>query len=128
MWARLSRADTAVPIYRLDHDDEHPRFKISAGPAGQFTFNLTAVNGETILASERYAAHDGAKTGIAAVKANATIDERYVRKESSNGQYYFVLRPGNNEIVGTSEMYTAAARDGGIGSVKANAPLAPTEE
>jgi uncharacterized protein YegP (UPF0339 family) len=106
----------------------HPRFKIAASSGGQFTFNLTAANGEIILASERYASHDGAKRGVVAVQANATIDERYVRKDSTNGQYYFVLRAGNNEIIGTSEMYkTPAARDGGIGSVKANAPLAATE-
>ena len=106
----------------------HPRFKISDSPGGQFTFNLTASNGEIILASERYASRDSAKNGIAAVKTNATIDERYARKESSNGKHYFVLRAGNHEVVGTSELYnTAGSRDAGIASVKTNAPIAVTE-
>ena len=106
----------------------HPRFKISDSPGGQFIFNLTAANGEIILASERYASRDGAKSGIASVKSNATTDDRYVRKESSNGKHYFVLRAGNNEVIGTSEMYnTAGSRDTGIASVKTNAPIAVTE-
>src|SRR5689334_25150738 len=100
----------------------HPRFQISPAAGGQFSFNLTAKNGEIILASELYKSRSGAQDGIASVKVNAPLDERYVRKEARDGQYYFVLRAGNNETIGRSEMYaTPQGRDGGIQSVKANA-------
>jgi hypothetical protein len=38
------------------------------------------------------------------VKANAPIDERCMRKTASDQQFYFVLRVGNNETIGRSEM------------------------
>jgi len=41
----------------------------------------------------------------------------------------FNLKAGNGEVIGTSERYsTATARDGGIESVKANAPVAPVDD
>jgi len=53
---------------------------------------------------------------------------KFVIKKSA-GQYHFVLKAGNGEIIATSERYTtkAGARDG-IESVKSNAPTAPTED
>jgi uncharacterized protein len=91
----------------------------------QFLFSLLAANGEKILTSERYVAKASASNGIQSVKTNAPVDARYERKSSKANQPYFVLKAGNGEIVGTSEMYTSeAARDNGIASVKANAPTA----
>jgi uncharacterized protein YegP (UPF0339 family) len=91
----------------------------------QFQFSLTAANGEKLLASERYVKKASATAGIQSVKTNAPIDARYEKKASKANQPYFVLKAANNEIIGTSEMYSyEAARDGGIASVKANAPAA----
>ena len=46
-------------------------------------------------------------------------------RENASGQYYFVLKAGNGEVIATSESYTtkAAARKG-IRSVRFNAPFA----
>src|SRR5262245_39406576 len=91
----------------------------------QFVFSLLGGNNEKILASERYVAKSGAQHGIQSVKTNAGNDARFERKTSKANQPYFVLKAGNNEIIGTSEMYSSeAARDSGIASVKANAPSA----
>lgn len=50
---------------------------------------------------------------------------RFEISQSKNGQYYFVLRAGNNEIIAQSEMYTTkSAAKNGIESVKKNAPVA----
>ena len=47
-------------------------------------------------------------------------------KKGSTGQYRFVLKAGNGEIIATSETYTSkSAAKNGIDSVKANAPTAP---
>lgn len=96
----------------------------------QFMFNLVAGNAEIILTSERYAQKSGALGGIQSVKVNAPHDSRYERKTSAAQQPYFVLKAaGNNEIIGTSEMYSSTgARDRGIESVKTNAPTAPVED
>ncbi len=47
-------------------------------------------------------------------------------KKKPGGQYHFVLKAANGEIIATSETYTtkAAARNG-VDSVKTNAPTAP---
>ena len=51
------------------------------------------------------------------------MDHRFDSKQARNGAYYFNLKAGNGEIIGTSQMYASGAgRDNGIASVKANAP------
>lgn len=106
----------------------HPRFKITKNNADEYTFNLTAANGEKVLASERYTTRVSAESGIAAVKVNAAIDARYERRVAQNGQLYFVLKAGNGEIVGVSETYTSsAAREQGVAAVKACALAAGVE-
>lgn len=105
-----------------------PRFEIRKGAGDQYTFHLTAANGEIILSSERYTSRSSAQNGIAAVKANAEIDHRYDRRVSGDDLLYFVLKAGNGEIVGTSETYrSSAARETGIAAVKTNAPRAGVE-
>lgn len=53
----------------------------------------------------------------------------YERKTSSFGKPYFLLKGGNNQIIGTSEMYPSeAAMDTMIKSVKSSATGAVVEE
>jgi uncharacterized protein YegP (UPF0339 family) len=107
------------------------KFRIARSSDDQFYFNLIAANNEKILTSERYTTRASALTGIASVQANASIDARYDRRstgEGSSAQHYFVLKAGNGEILGTSEMYpTPSTRNEGIEAVKRNAPGAGVE-
>ena len=49
-------------------------------------------------------------------------------KKSGDG-LMFNLKAGNGEVIGTSEVYNSrASLDGGIASVKKNAPAAPVED
>jgi uncharacterized protein YegP (UPF0339 family) len=106
----------------------HPRFKITKGAGDEYTFNLTAANGEKILSSERYTTRASAEAGVAAVKVNAVVDARYEKREAKDGQLYFVLKAANNEIVGVSETYTSSSScAGGIAAAKVNAPAAGVE-
>lgn len=108
---------------------KNPKFQILKTEKGQFYFHLRAANGEIILQSEKYEAKDGAENGIASVKKNSPMDERYQRLEAKNGQFYFNLRAGNHQVIGTSEMYkSTSGRDNGIESVKKNAPDAPVSD
>lgn len=105
-------------------------FELRKNDSGAFRFNLKAGNHETILScSESYSTKAAAQTGIESVKKNAPDDARYDRRKATDGSPYFVLRAGNNEIIGKSEMYSsAAAMENGIASVKANAPTAPVKD
>ncbi|WP_293914783.1 MULTISPECIES: YegP family protein [unclassified Sphingobacterium] len=101
------------------------KFILKKRSNGEYQFNLEAVNGQVILTSEGYTTKASCQNGIASVKTNAPLDNRYDRKEAKNGKYYFNLKAGNGEIIGTSQMYANnAGRDNGIESVKTNAPAA----
>ena len=97
------------------------KFEIYKDNAGEFRFRLKAGNGESIFASAGYKGKGGCENGIASVQKNGPLDERYERKESSNGKHYFVLKAGNHEVIGKSQMYeSAASMENGIESVKKN--------
>ena len=101
------------------------KFVIKLRKNGEYQFDLKATNGQVILSSEGYTTKAACLNGIASVKKNAPEEGRYERKEAKNGAPYFNLRAGNNQVIGTSEMYSSeAARDNGIESVKKNAPEA----
>jgi len=96
-------------------------FELGKSTDGQFRFVLKAGNAETILSSELYTTKTSAENGIASVRANCALDERYERKESANGKHYFNLRAANHQIIGTSQMYASTQScESGIESVKAN--------
>lgn len=99
------------------------KFVISKRKNGEFQFNLKANNGQIILVSEGYNAMSGCTNGIESVRKNASDDNRYERKTSTNGKYFFNLKAANGQVIGTSEMYEAeSGRENGISSVKSNAP------
>ncbi len=96
-------------------------YEISENDNGKVSFVLKAGNAEVILRSQMYASKASAENGIASVQTNCGTDERYEKKEASDGRPYFNLKAANSQIIGTSQMYAAASgRDNGIASVKTN--------
>ena len=96
-------------------------FEVTGNDKGQFSFVLKAANGEVILRSQQYASKASAMAGVASVQVNSPLDERYERLEASDGRPYFNLKAANAQVIGTSQMYAAAAnRDSGVESVKTN--------
>ncbi len=105
------------------------KFELKVTKKGQFMFNLKASNGEIILTSEMYKTKRGAKNGIKSVKTNAKVAEHYKTLVAKNQEPYFVLRAGNNQVIGKSEMYSSdKALANGIESVKKNAPDAAVDD
>jgi uncharacterized protein YegP (UPF0339 family) len=104
------------------------RFDLVHG-ANAYRFVLKAGNHEVLLTSESYTTKSGAQVGIASVKTNAALPERFERRVARSGKPYFVLKAGNHEIVGQSQMYASdAALERGIAAVQATAPTAPVRE
>lgn len=98
------------------------KYEVFKDRKGEFRFRLKAANGEKILASEGYASRSGALNGIKSVKNNARLKSRFDRRQAKNGKHYFVLKAGNHQIIGQSEMYNStAAMENGIASVMKNA-------
>jgi uncharacterized protein YegP (UPF0339 family) len=105
------------------------KFVVSTRKNGEFQFNLTATNGQTILTSEGYSSKAGCTNGIESVRKNSQDDARFESRTSSNSKPYFVLKSTNGQIIGKSEMYESdAACKNGIASVKKNAPDAKVDE
>ena len=104
-------------------------FELKPAANARFMFNLKAGNHEIVLTSETYPTKQGAHEGIDSVKANASADDRYERKVGSDKSPYFVLKAGNAEPIGCSQMYASAATmEAGIASVKAGARSATTKD
>lgn len=96
-------------------------YELTSNDKGQYSFVLKAANGETVLRSEQYESKASAENGIASVQKNSPADERYDRKVASDGRFYFNLKAGNHQVIGTSQMYkTEDSRNNGISSVKTN--------
>lgn len=105
------------------------KFVISKRANGEFQFNLKAGNGQVILSSEGYAARSGCDNGIESVKKNSQDESNFDKKTASNGKFYFNLKAGNGQIIGSSQMYESEqGRDNGIESVRQNAPEASIED
>ncbi|MEM8937660.1 MAG: YegP family protein [Pseudomonadota bacterium] len=105
------------------------KFELYKDKAGEFRFRLKAGNGENILASEGYKERASAENGIASVKKNAADKARFEIKESSSGKPYFVLKAGNHQVIGQSQMYeSTASAEGGVQSVMNTAPDAAIDD
>jgi uncharacterized protein YegP (UPF0339 family) len=101
------------------------KFIITKRRDGEYQFNLKAGNGEIILTSEGYTAKAGCKNGIESVKINSQTDSRFDRRIAVNDKCYFVLKAGNGEIIGKSQLYlNKQGMENGIQSVKENDPNA----
>lgn len=105
------------------------KFELYKDKAGEFRFRLKAGNGENILASEGYKEKGSAENGIASVKKNASDEARFEIKEGASGKFHFVLKAGNHQVIGQSQMYeNKAGAEGGVKSVMNNAPDASIDD
>lgn len=105
------------------------KFVLKTAKDNSTYFRLVASNGEIILSSEMYSTKAAALNGVASVRSNAPIDERYERKSNAKGEPMFNLKAVNHQVIGTSEGYLSTqARENGIASVKANAPSATIDD
>lgn len=90
-------------------------FELSKTSDGQFRFSLKADEKSTLLASETYHTKGSAEGGIASVRSNCADTARYEKKVAGNGKFFFNLKAGNGQVIGTSPMYASAeGRDAAI--------------
>jgi uncharacterized protein YegP (UPF0339 family) len=104
-------------------------FEIYKDKAGEFRFRLVAKNKEPIMSSEGYKTKAACKNGIASVAKNSQDKEMFEVKEAKNGKAHFVLKAKNNQVIGTSQMYTTKRGAGcGMRSVATNAKAGKIED
>lgn len=105
------------------------KFIIRKSQNQQFYFVLLAMNGEIVITSGLYSSLPRCTEGIRIVQESSQIDNRFERKESKSGYYYFNIRSASMSIIATSEHYaTLSGRENGINAVKRGAANASVVE
>ena len=94
------------------------RAQVDAGATNQFRFNIFASNGQIVLSSEQYTTEAAAWNGVFAAQDAATAASSFAILQATDGRFYFTLTASNDEIVGTSQMYTTKeSAESGVASV-----------
>lgn len=100
------------------------KFSVFMGTDSLYYFHFVAANGAILLQSEGYTTRESADAGIYAVIQNAPDTRNVEILQSTDSQWYFVVKGNNGEIVATSEMYTTkASADRGARTVRSLARL-----
>lgn len=103
-------------------------YELSKASDGQFRFVLKGEPG-TLLVSELYRSKESAQGGIASVQKNCGADGRYEKKVATNGKFFFNLKAANNQVIGTSPMYSSEQeREAGIAAAKAGGAIATVHD
>ena len=105
--APIEEEDVEVEETTQDFVSRSARFETFMGLDGRYYFHLIAGNGENVLRSQGYTALASAENGVASVRANGNDKRNFDVREANNGQFYFNLKAGNGEVIGTSELYVS---------------------
>lgn len=104
------------------------KFQLIKTKTGKFYFNLVASNGQVILTSEIYETTEGAKAAIEAIRRNALNKSHFERRQTINGNPYFILKTNNGQEIGRSETFNSPdAMERVISSVESHSPSAEIE-
>lgn len=102
-----------------------PAFVIRQNVASHYYVTLLLAKHDIGFTSESYKTHEAALRGIEAFKLNARFNNRYERLVSPRKELYFALRGPDNQILGTSAMFSSeSAREKAIRIMKRVAPTA----
>jgi uncharacterized protein YegP (UPF0339 family) len=105
------------------------KFVVSQGKDGQDYFVLKSGNGETILQSEGYKTSASCANGIESVRKNSQDEGKFECLTAKDGRAYFVLKAGNGQEIGRSQMYKSdSGCKNGMASVARNAKDADVAE
>ncbi len=69
---------------------------------GEYYFAYLDNDGEVVLRSEGYKSAGARDNGVASVKKNAPIEERWVKEKSDDGRHYWSLKAANKQEIARS--------------------------
>jgi uncharacterized protein YegP (UPF0339 family) len=109
-------------LYEKEENEMAGKFVVFKGKNGEDYFRLKAGNGEIILSSEGYKSRKSCENGIESVRKNAQDESRFEVKTAKDGREYFILKAGNGQEIGRSQMYKSGSGcRNGMKSVAKNA-------
>jgi len=105
----VEEVDSFDDVYMDGKEDSATvgRFDVFTGTDGRYYFHLLASNGQQVLHSQSYSSSSAATGGIASVRSNVADNARVEARQSSDSQWYFVVKGGNGQVVAVSELYVS---------------------
>ena len=102
-------AEEAIEVEETSQDlvSRSAYFETFQAYDGRYYFNLMAGNGENVLRSQGYTSLASAEKGATSVLENGNDKRNFELKQASNGDWFFSLKAGNGESIGTSELYAS---------------------
>jgi uncharacterized protein len=101
------------------------KFETFRGENNELYFRLINEKGEILLSSEGYTQNENLLNGIESVKKNIGEPDNYELKTAANGKYFFNLKAGNGQVIGTSTMWDKTElRDQWMKKLKTEVPQA----
>jgi hypothetical protein len=97
--------DTAADPFMEKTPVAPGEFAITRGSDGQWYFNAIGARGDILLISEGYVERPSALNGVLSVEENGVLLERYQISETADGDFNFVLRAGNNQVIADSQLF-----------------------
>lgn len=84
-----------------------PHVDLWQDTTGAYRFHLKAGNAQILVTSEAYSSRTAALGGLLSVLDNGGLVSHYQLLVAQNGQRYFVLVAGNQQVIATSETYSS---------------------
>ena len=110
-------------------EDHKTSFEIFKQTGEGYQFLLKAHSGKTLLEGNVYNKKEHAIQDIDMVKKNAAKSDRYERKTSKDGFFFFHLKTPDGKIIASSEKYASeSGMENGINSIKRYAPFSNLKE
>jgi uncharacterized protein len=81
------------------------KFETFRGLDGKYYFHVRAQNGAIVLQSQGYTTRASATNGIESVQTNGGTATRYSVLAAADGQFYFVLKAANGQVIARSETF-----------------------
>lgn len=98
--------NSVADYFEYWHQHTGARCEVFQGDSGAWRFNVHARNGAVVLSSQAYRSGEAtAINGCFSVVDNGVDPANYDLRESANGGWYFNLKAGNGQVIGTSEVY-----------------------
>jgi uncharacterized protein len=102
---------------------KNPKILVTCDQHYQFSFVLTARNGQVLLESPVYPSLDKCREGIQAVRHHVFDDKRYQRRATAGKKWYFELTTTEGSLLATGRPYTQ--RHGCERGIRATKRVAP---
>lgn len=102
--------------------------EIRSGPENDHSFRLLSSNGQILLESVQFSGRRAMKATIAELKVLVAQPTVFERRTNYNGEFLFLLKDGNGNVIGNSMSYSSeAGMENGIENLRSGISKLPND-